>query len=212
MTRLRLCPLQEGEAAGGEEGWAASMSKVIKQMEMDALKAMFQGVTDMVVFSPTGVNAQLDHGLRNTLRKKNIRLVMVKNTLARRVFKEIGINVPDDSPYWQKSTWMAWSTESADELKKIKAVTTDDPRFKDKLTIKGAITEKKAIAFEIFEKLPTRAEALARVAALILGPGGQLASAIMGPGGQIAAQVKTIGEGEKGEGEKKEEPAPAPAT
>ena len=47
------------------------MSKAIKQMEMDALRKAFQNVRDLVVLSPKGVSAGMDHGLRNVLRKKN---------------------------------------------------------------------------------------------------------------------------------------------
>ncbi len=179
------------------------MSKAVKKMEMDALKATFQNVRDLVLISPKGVSAGLDHGLRNSLRKKNIRLMMVKNSLCRRVFKDLGMKVPDDSPYWANTTWMAWGPDSVGELsKEIDAAVVNDPKFKDKATIKGAIAEGVPIDFETAKTMPTRPEALARVAALILGPGGRLAAALKGPGGQLAAQVKSIGE-------KKEEAAPA---
>ena len=68
------------------------MSKQIKQMEMDALEADLQGRP-----RPGGAElqrastSQADNQMRLTLRKKNIRLQMVKNSLARRVFSELGI-------------------------------------------------------------------------------------------------------------------------
>jgi large subunit ribosomal protein L10 len=179
------------------------MSKAIKQMEMDALKKTFQDVRDLVVLSPKGISAGVDHGLRNSLRKKKIKVMMVKNTLTRKVFADLGMNIAPDSPFWANTTWMVWGADSVAELsKEVQTAIIDDPKFKDKVTVKGAIAEGNLISFEVAKTLPTRAEALSRVASLILGPGGQLAAQIMGPGGQIAAQVKSIGE-------KKEEAAPA---
>jgi large subunit ribosomal protein L10 len=180
------------------------MSKAVKQMEMDAMKQTFKDVRDLVVLSPKGVSAGLDHGLRTSLRKKNIRLMMVKNSLCRRVFKDLGMKVPDDSPYWANTTWVAWGPESVGELsKEIDTAVFADVKFKDKVTVKGAICEGSPLDFETAKTIPTKAEALGRIAALILGPGGQLAAAILGPGGQLAAQVKSKGE------EKKDEAAPA---
>ncbi len=62
------------------------MSKQIKQLEMDSLEQTFKDVRDVVFLSVSGVNAQLDNQVRLALRKKNIRLQVVKNSLASRVF------------------------------------------------------------------------------------------------------------------------------
>ena len=56
---------------------------------MDALGQTFQNVRDLVLMSVQGMTCQQDHQLRHTLRKKNIRLQMVKNSLTRRVFGEL---------------------------------------------------------------------------------------------------------------------------
>src|SRR5205823_1797500 len=92
------------------------MSKQIKQMQMDALKKAFVGVRDLVVLNVTGVNATLDNTLRHNLRKKNIRLQMVKNSLTRRVFGELGLKVGEDSPFWKGNSVLAWGAGSIAEL------------------------------------------------------------------------------------------------
>ena len=64
------------------------MSKVIKQMEMDALKRDFEGVRDVVVLSIKGLTCL---GIRRScanLRKKNIRVKVVKNSLTRGVRRD----------------------------------------------------------------------------------------------------------------------------
>src|ERR1700674_4713556 len=89
------------------------MSKQIKQMEMDALKQTFQGIQDLVLLTVSGMNSQVDNQMRLTLRKKNIRLQVVKNSLARRVFEEMGLQV---AKYWEGPTTVAWGAGSLAEL------------------------------------------------------------------------------------------------
>ena len=185
------------------------MSKVIKQMESDALRETFQNVRDAVVLSIQRLNCQLDGALRATLRKKNIRMKVVKNSLARRVFDDIGLKIPKDSGYWIGSTFMAWGAGSLAELSRtldeqLKDLVKKNAKLKDKLKIKGAISEGAPIAFDLALKMPTRAEAIGRVVNLALAPASRLLSQIKAPGANLAAQVKTVSE-------KKPEEAPAPA-
>jgi len=184
------------------------MSKVIKQMEMNALRSTLQEVRDAVVLSVKGLNCQLEGSLRATLRKKNIRLKMVKNSLTRRVFDDLGIRIGADSPMWNGPTAFAWGANSVaelsraieDELKKSK----NAGAYKDKVNIKGALAEGQVIGFEQALTMPTREEAIAQIIGMILGPGSALAGCLTGPISQVASQIQTISE-------KKEEETPAPA-
>src|SRR5207248_9861617 len=91
------------------------MSKQIKQMEMDALRQRFQGVRDLVVLTSSKVNAQAENQLRLGLRKKNIQLQVVKNSLARRVFDDLGMKL---TRCWEGPTVLAWGAGSLSELSK----------------------------------------------------------------------------------------------
>ncbi len=75
------------------------MSKVIKQMQMDALKNEFSGVKNLVFLSQSRLGAIAENQLRLALRKKSMRLHQVKNSLARKVFAESG---PGSSPSGQR--------------------------------------------------------------------------------------------------------------
>jgi large subunit ribosomal protein L10 len=176
------------------------MSKVIKQMEMDSLKKTFQGVRDVVVLSIQGLGSTTDNAFRTTLRKKNVRVKIVKNSLTRRVFSELGLGVPVDSPYWIGPTAMAWGANSVAELSRaidaeLKAPKTA-PLYKDKIKIKGAIVEGQPIGFEQALTMPTREEAIGGIVAMILGPGSAIAGCLTGPAAQVASQIKTISEKE----------------
>ena len=65
-----------------------------------------------MVLSIKGLNCQLDGALRTTLRKKNIRLKVVKNSLTRRVFDDLGI-LAADSPLWAGPTTFAWGATAS---------------------------------------------------------------------------------------------------
>src|SRR5207248_2349108 len=171
------------------------MSKLIKQMEMEALRQTFQDVRDLVVLSIRGLNSQADHGLRSALRKKNIRLKVVKNSLTRRVFGELGLNVGDDSPYWLGPTALAWGAGSIAELSRELDGELRQPKnaplYKDKVTVKGAIADGVPIPFERARLMPTRPEAIARVVTLALSPAARLVGQILGPASRVVGQIKS---------------------
>src|SRR5947209_11697456 len=89
------------------------MSKQIKQMEMDALRDAFQGVRDLVALKVERVDARTDNRVRLDLRKKGIRLHVVKNSLARRVLSEMGLNA---EKIWAGPTTLAWGGSSLADL------------------------------------------------------------------------------------------------
>jgi large subunit ribosomal protein L10 len=186
------------------------MSKVIKQMEMDALQQTFADVRDLVVLSITGLSSQSDHTFRTALRKKNIRLQVIKNSLTRRVFQQLGMAAGGESPYWAGPTALAWGANSIAELSRTIDAELKNAKmaalYKDKVTVKGAVVEGQQITFEQALRMPTRAEAIARVVMLALAPASRLVSQITGPAAQVASQIKQLSE-KKGE----EAAAPAPA-
>src|SRR5437870_1836897 len=110
------------------------MSKQVKQMQMDVLKREFQDVRDMVFLSSKGVDAITENTMRLTLRKKNIRLQMVKNSLMRRVFTGMGVTVPED--VWAGTTVVAWGGESVKHLSKSIETELGNPKLKDRLKVK----------------------------------------------------------------------------
>jgi large subunit ribosomal protein L10 len=165
------------------------MSKVIKKMEMDALKSTFKDVRDMVVLSSEKLTCQIDYGMRALLRKKKIQVQMVKNTLARRVFGELGMNL---DKYWAGTTLVAWGGTSLAELSKD----VDDLVKKNAklLKVKGAVSEGQEIDFKVALSMPTRTEAIGRVVSLALSPASRLIGQLKAPGANIAGALKTLSE------------------
>jgi large subunit ribosomal protein L10 len=175
------------------------MSKVIKQMQMDDLKNTFTGVRDMVLLNVVGLGAIPDNQIRLGLRKKGIRLQMVKNSLARKVFTDLGLQITKG---WEGSTTVAWGGTSIAELsKEIEGIAKKNDKT---IKVKIAVADGQEVAFDIAVKMPTREQAIGEVIALALSAGSRVIGALLGPGGQLASQVKTLSE-------KKEEGAAPPA-
>jgi large subunit ribosomal protein L10 len=175
------------------------MSKKIKQMQMDALGKQFDGVRDLVVLTVSGVDSITDNKMRLDLRKKNIRMSMVKNSLARRVFTKMGITLGE---VWGGPTTIAWGANSIAELSRTLDETfKKNDKLKDKIKIKTAVAEGEEVPFAKALTMPTRMEAIADLLSAILGPGAAIASQLTGPASQLASQIKTISE----------KPAEAPA-
>jgi large subunit ribosomal protein L10 len=182
------------------------MSKIIKQMEFDALTTTFKGVRDMVLLSSDRVGSQLEFNTRKALREKKIRVQMVKNTLARKVFEANGVKVADK--VWSGTTVVAWGGDSIKELSNavdalLKDIVKKNPKDDKKFTVKTAVADGTEVTLEVAKKIPTRQEAIGEIVGMILGPGSELAACLIGPASQIASQIATIAD--------KKEDAPAPA-
>ena len=175
---------------------------------MDSLKQNFQGVRDMVFLSATGISCQAENQMRLGLRKKNIRLQMVKNSLTRRVFGELGLTLSEDSPFWKGNSLLAWGAGSIAELSQAldaELKGKSAAQLKDKLTVKGAIADGLPVSFQVALKMPTRAQAIGRIVSLALAPSSRLVSQILAPASNVAGQIKSLSE------KKPEEAAPTAA-
>lgn len=168
------------------------MSKQIKKMQMDALAQSLGGTRDLVFLSMSGVPAKDENQMRLALRKKNVRLQLVKNSLALRVLKEKGFSGLDS--FFNGPTVIAHPIqETGGGVSEIaKELDTYIRKFSKQLAAKAALSEGSVVDFETAKRMPTRDEALSTVAAAILGPGRQLAAAFEGPGRKLGGAVKSL--------------------
>ena len=170
------------------------MSKKIKEFELKALRKSFEGITSYIVLEPIKVDSLTDATFRKTLRSKKVHVRMVKNTLAKKVLSENGVNVGE----WGGITLLCYGSESVKGL--ASAVDTaikdarKDPKLPEKFKVKTAVADGMVIPFEMAKTLPTRLEAIGDVLSAILGPGASLAAALTGPGSEIASILTTIEE------------------
>jgi large subunit ribosomal protein L10 len=183
------------------------MSKAVKQMEYTALERTFAGVRDLVLLSPAKIDSGTDYTFRKQLREKKVRVQMVKNSLAQRVFEANGVKL--DAKIWTGTTLVAWGADSIKDLSKavdglIKEIEKKDPKQKDKLKIKTAVADGQPVPMATALTMPTRLEAIGEVIAAMLGAVSEIAGGLTGPAAQVASQIATIAE-------RKEEAPAAPA-
>lgn len=168
------------------------MSKYVKEMMMDQLKSDLDGNRSLLIVDLNGLDAQAEWKLRTDLRKKSIRLRALKNTLARRVFTDMGIE--GVSRYLQGPSMVAWGGEGVAEL--AKEVSTQVKALK-KPQIKGGAVDGIVVGPEQVEditKLPSREALIARVASMALAPAQRIVSLANAPVGGLMSQLKTMAE------------------
>jgi len=177
------------------------MSKQVKNMQIAALKHEFGTTRDFVVMSINKLDNEANGSLRTSLRKKNIKLRVVKNSLARKVLVDLGLNVTRESPLFAGMTILAYGASSVSELSReveseLKGAKTA-AKYKNMLIVKGALADGQPVTFEQALKMPTRLEAIGRVVSLAMAPAARLVSQIKAPGANLSSQIKSLSE--KGE-------------
>src|SRR5436190_7574452 len=136
------------------------MSKKVKELELNNLRATFKGVKDMILLEPLKLDSATDFDMRRKLREKKIRVKMVKNSLVKKVFDENGVAVdPGVGP-----TLLIWGADSIKELgTAVDAILTDlkkDPKAPQRLKEKTAVADGEPLPLEEAKKRPTRQEAI----------------------------------------------------
>ncbi|TWT59403.1 50S ribosomal protein L10 [Rubinisphaera italica] len=167
------------------------MSKFVKEMVMQDIESRLDGTRDVLVVDSSRMDAISDNGFRQAMQEKNVHLLTVKNSLARKVLGEAGAALGEvlkgpSTLVWGGEDIVALSKEVTKWAKKI-----------EPLQVKGASVEGQPLDTKGVEKLsksPGRAELISQIAGLILSPGGQLAGALLGPGGKLAGCVKAVEE------------------
>ncbi len=175
------------------------MSKYVKELMMDQLKSDLDGSTSVLILDLKGLDAVSEHRLRNDFRKKKIKIRALKNTLARRVFSQMGMD--GLSKYLEGPTVAVWGGAGVAEL--AKEVSVQIKKLK-KPQVKGGAVDGVVIGpnqFEEITKLPSREALIGRVVALALAPAQRVISLANAPVGVVMGQLKTLSEGAPAEEE-----------
>jgi ribosomal protein L10 len=178
------------------------VSKKVKALEIEALRATFAGVKDYVVVQPDGPDAATDFNFRKNLRAKKIQAKVVKNSYAKKLFAEMGLAVEG---VWAGPTLLCWGGANIKELagtvdEQVKA-SKKDPKAPEKYKVKTAVADGQTVPLDVAKTLPTREEAIGDILSAVLGPGASLAGALTGPATEIAGILKAIEEKSPAEAE-----------
>lgn len=167
------------------------MSKPVKELILADYKKRFDDVEAALVIDLRGMNANDNNALRLDLASKDIRVTIVKNSLARKAFAGTSLEAIIGS--LQGPSALAYGAESVVDVAREMVAWA---RKLEHLELRAAVLDG-----ELFEgkagitrlsQYPTRLEAKARVVQLVLAPAATLVAAMLGPPSGILSIVKEI--------------------
>jgi len=173
------------------------MSKFVKQLVTRDIARRLQGVQDAVVVSTLGMDANTTNALRGELGKKDIHLLLVKNSLGRRAAE--GTNLAPMFEGAAGQVAVCWgSTDFVALVKEVVKLDKDSGKY-SKFKAEGGVLDGERLnpeQLKAVSKWPSREEQISILVGQILSPGANLAGALLGPGGKLASQIKKKGEEE----------------
>jgi large subunit ribosomal protein L10 len=186
------------------------MSKYVKDLITDDIRGRLENIHDALLVNMVGLDANTNTRLRAELRKKNIHILVIKNSMAARATAGTSL-----APLFEGlggTAAICWGAEDIVSLaKEITKLVKDDKNAPFE-TRAGVMDGERldAAQVELVSKWPSRTEQLSLLLGQILSPGAMLASQLNSVGGALASQIEQIAEG-KDEGATEESPASEPA-
>jgi len=165
------------------------MSKRVKDLITRELQTCYADVDSACVVSLQGLDAVSTNQLRAELKAKNIRLRVVKNSLARRAFA--GTRLEPLGERLEGPCALVTGGESiVDVAKELVRWSEQLPAIE----LKQGIIEgdPDLVPVEQIARMKSVTELRADLAGGVLGPGRRLAAAISGPAGLVASCLKTL--------------------
>lgn len=174
------------------------MSKYVKDLVTRDTKRRLEGVEDAVLVSCVGMDANTTNELRGELDKKDIHMLVVKNSLAKRATDGTQLAAAFEGATGQIG--VCWgSTDFVSLVKELVKLDGDKDKFEHFVANGGVMDGEKldADGLKAVSKWPSREEQISLLVGQILGPGSQLSGALLGPGKMLNSQIKQISEEDK---------------
>ncbi|MDA8698323.1 50S ribosomal protein L10 [Rhodopirellula sp.] len=174
------------------------MSKYVKELVTRDIRRRLDGVEDAVLVNCVGMDANTTAELRGELDKKDIKLLVVKNSLARRATEGSQLSAAFEGASGQVG--VCWgSSDFVSLVKELVELDKDKTKFQAFHASGGVMDGEKldADGIKAVSKWPSRAEQISMLVGQILGPGAQLSAAMLGPGKKLNSQIKKISEGDE---------------
>ena len=169
------------------------MSKPVKEMIVADYKKRFENIEDALLIDIRGVNANDNNKMRNTLREKDIRITIVKNTLAKMAFS--GSSLEPLSPAMIGPSALAFGGSSVVEVARE---LVDWAKKTANMELKAAVLDGEffegAAGVKRLSEFPTKEEAHGRIVQIALSPGSKVVGGALAPGSNILGIIKEIQE------------------
>ena len=173
------------------------MSKHLKSLTVAEYNRRLAGVGDALLVNVIGLNSLNTYLLRKELRSRNLNLLVVKTSLAKRAAEGTRLAAAFDGG--EGSLAVVWGGEDFVSLAKEIVEIGKRPEF-EKLQTRGGVMDGESLTAEKVtevSKWPNRTQQIGILVGQILAPGANLLSQIKAPGGLLLSQVKKKSEGEE---------------
>lgn len=173
------------------------MPNLVNTAITDEYEQLLGAELDALFVQPVGLDVEDSNRFRAELAESNLRMQLLKGSLARRVLEAKGLsdlNAIFDGPAAVILPDADVDVDAAAIAAAKVVVKWKKDAGSDLPVIKGGVMEGEVLdadAATALEKLPGRAELLSILVGQILGPGRKLASQITAPGANIAGAIKT---------------------
>jgi ribosomal protein L10 len=176
------------------------MSKQVKELIRKDLAHRWEGLQSVAICGFTGLDSEKTYEMRTRLTEKDISFHVVKNSLARQAFSDIGLDLAAD--LLDGPCAVAFGSDS---VVSVVRELLDIRKGAPALTVKAAVMEGEVFTGEAevarLSQFPTRDEALSQVIGCVLSAGANLSACLLGPASQLAGILKAIEEKGGGQSE-----------
>jgi len=173
------------------------MSKELKNMTVEEYSRRLKGVSDAVLVNVIGMDSLSTFQFRKELRSKNLNLLVVKSSLARRATE--GTSLVNAFEGSDGSVAVVWGGDDFVSLAKEIVEIQKKPEY-EKCKSRGGVMDGEKLSPEKLvevSKWPNRTQQIGLLVGQILAPGANLLSQIKAPGGLLMSQVKKKSEGDE---------------
>ena len=173
------------------------MSKHVKDLVTQDVARRLEGVSDALLVNVVGLDANRTVVLRRELRKKDIHLLVIKNSLAKRATEGTSLAAAFEGA--EGTLAMVWGGEDFVSLTK-EICRLDAGKEYPEFQARGGVMDGDCLTADKVKdisKWPNRQEQLSLLSGQILSPGANLVTQLIGPGGALASQIKKKSEDEE---------------
>ena len=166
------------------------MSKYVKDLVTTHFKTELDGITEALLLDIAKLDAVSNNVVRKRLFEKGMRLMVVKNSLARRATLDSPLASAFEGVIGPLA--VVFGGEDIVTMAKEVVALQKEAAFAA-IEAKGGVLDGEKLSSDEVTKIskwPSRQEQLSLLAGQILGPGATLSAQLIGPGGSLASQIK----------------------
>lgn len=166
------------------------MSKVVKNLLIEDIQDRVGDTRDFLVIDSSRMDAITSNQFRLALQQKEIVALTVRNSLARRALRNVGVESLD--PILEGPSTLVWGGEDIVALSKEISKWAKEI---DELEIKGGTLDGQTLTADGVKEIsswPSREELLSIIAGQLLSVASDIASQLTAPATELAGQIKTL--------------------